>query len=119
MRDAEVSNAAPQFPCPFQHSCPCHSLLAPLPNPQSLLARSLPPGVLHQEVQFDRFEEAADGSFVTLHFKGGRPPMTARLLVGADGGQSGIREQVLGDGPPLYQGEGCPLLVGPRGGCCL
>ncbi|KAI7839966.1 hypothetical protein COHA_006287 [Chlorella ohadii] len=56
-----------------------------------------------QEVQFERFEEAADGSYVTLHFKGGRPPMTARLLIGADGGQSGIREQLLADGPPLYQ----------------
>jgi salicylate hydroxylase len=77
-------------------SCAWHEL-------QSLLAHSLPPGVLHQEVQFDRFEEAADGSSVTLHFKGGRPPMTTRLIVGADGGQSGVRQQVLADGPPLYQ----------------
>ena len=84
------------------------------PSPrQSLLARSLPPGVLHQEVQFDRFEEGADGSHVTLHFKGGRPPLTARLVVGADGGQSGVRQQVLGDGPPLYQGErGRTLFLG-------
>ena len=72
---------------------------------QSLLARSLPPGVLHQEVQFERFEEAADASHVTLHFKGGRPPLTARLLIGADGSQSGVRQQLFGDGPPIYTGK--------------
>ena len=80
------------------------TLPVPSPLPQALLARSLPPGTLRQEVHFDRFEEAADGSHLTLHFQGGRPPLTARLLIGADGGQSGVRQQLLGDGPPLYQG---------------
>lgn len=79
----------------------------PCSNPrclQGLLAASLPPGVLHEEVHFDRFEDAADGSHVTLHFKGSQPPVTARLVVGADGGQSRVRQQVIGDGPPLFQG---------------
>ena len=71
--------------------------------PQSTLASELPPGVLHQDAAFERLEQGPAG--VALHFAGGRPPLTARLVVGADGGQSRVRQQVLGDGPPLYIGE--------------
>lgn len=74
-----------------------------LPPMQATLAAALPPGVLHQEAALQRFEEAEDG--VTLHFHGGRrQPVTARLLIGADGAQSGVREQLLGDGPPTFLG---------------
>lgn len=83
----------------------CFMCLAPLPRQpmQATLAAALPPGVLHQEAAFAGYEEAADG--VTLHFHGGQqPPVTARLLIGADGAQSGVREQLLGDGPPTFLG---------------
>lgn len=44
---------------------------------------------------------------VTLHFTAGaHPPVKARLLVGADGSQSGVRAQLFDDGPPLFAGEG-------------
>ncbi|KAI3424950.1 hypothetical protein D9Q98_008332 [Chlorella vulgaris] len=69
---------------------------------QSLLAAHLPPGLLHQQAVFDRYEEADEG--VTIHFQGGRPPVTARLLVGCDGGQSAVRKQCIGDGPPVFAG---------------
>ena len=72
------------------------------PLRQATVARALPPGVLHQGAAFERLEQGPAG--VTLHFAGGRPPATARLVVGADGGQSRVRQQVLGDGPPLYSG---------------
>jgi 2-polyprenyl-6-methoxyphenol hydroxylase-like FAD-dependent oxidoreductase len=69
---------------------------------QSVLAAHLPPGLLHQQAVFDRYEEADEG--VTIHFQGGRPPVTARLLVGCDGGQSAVRKQCIGDGPPVFAG---------------
>lgn len=56
-----------------------------------------------------RVPQSADGDGcdggVTLHFtSGAHPPVKARLLVGADGSQSGVRAQLLGDGPPLFAG---------------
>ena len=84
-----------------------HSAPPPLcrPTTQAALAGCLPPDVLHQQAPLDRLEESPDGSHVTLHFKGDRPPVTALLVVGADGGQSTVRSQVIGDGPPLFLGE--------------
>jgi 2-polyprenyl-6-methoxyphenol hydroxylase-like FAD-dependent oxidoreductase len=81
---------------------------------QAVLARQLPEGVLHQRAAFDRYEESEDG--VTIHFQQAAPssdgggsdsapsPVTARMLVGADGGQSAVRAQCIGDGPPLFLG---------------
>ncbi|PRW39250.1 FAD NAD(P)-binding domain-containing [Chlorella sorokiniana] len=80
---------------------------------QATLAAALPPGVLHQEAAFARNEEAAAG--VTLHFHGEqRPPMTAQLLIGADGAQSGVRQQLLEDGPPSFLGSAIWRGVAPE-----
>ena len=95
---------------------PTQAVLACLPYLQAVLARQLPEGVLHQHAAFDCYEESEDG--VTIHFQqaassgdsgGGDSdsapsPVTARMLVGADGGQSAVRAQCIGDGPPLFLG---------------
>lgn len=49
---------------------------------------------------------SADGDDgLTLHFVADtHPPVKARLVVGADGSQSGVRAQLLDDGPPLFAG---------------
>ena len=70
--------------------------------PQAALAGQLPAGMLHQQVAFDSFEES--GSGVTLRFQGDHQPVQARVVVGADGGQSALRAQLLNDGPPTYAG---------------
>ncbi|PSC68944.1 Isovaleryl-dehydrogenase [Micractinium conductrix] len=67
---------------------------------QAALAGQLPAGMLHQQVAFDSFEES--GSGVTLRFQGDHQPVQARVVVGADGGQSALRAQLLNDGPPTY-----------------
>lgn len=72
---------------------------------QALLAKSLPPGVLHQSTAFLGLEESEGGGSVTLRFAGGHPPVRARLVVGADGCQSAVRQQIIGDGPPLFAGK--------------
>lgn len=94
------SSLAPTRPCPT-------ASLA-----QAALAGCLPPGVLRQRAAFDRLEESTDGSYVTLHFKGGQAPVTTRLVVGADGCQSAVRQAVIGDGPPLFLGERLPAGCG-------
>lgn len=96
--------------CPRAQACPSSEAdsrrhvrrAPPPPTPQALLARSLPPGVLHQQTAVERLEEGPAG--ITLHFAGGCPPVTARLALGADGSQSFVRQLILGDGPPLYAG---------------
>lgn len=85
---------------------PCCRLTAmpTLPAAQAALADALPPDVLLQEAALARYEVAAGG--MTLHFHGSQqPPVTAQLLIGSDGAQSGVREQLLGDGPPMYLGR--------------
>lgn len=47
-----------------------------------------------------RYEEDAEG--VTLHFDEGQAPVRAKLLVGADGYFSRVRNQCLDDGPPDF-----------------
>lgn len=40
---------------------------------------------------------------MTVHFQGGSPgPVRAKVLVGADGYFSAVRQQCLGDGPPEF-----------------
>src|SRR5690349_5729887 len=41
-----------------------------------------------------------------VFFKGGRAPVKARLLVGADGGTSRVQKQCLGDNQLEYAGAG-------------
>ena len=63
--------------------------------------------------RFESYEEDSEG--VTVHFQGGRPgPVRARVLVGADGYFSAVRQQCLGDGPPEF-GVRCPFC--PALGC--
>ncbi|KAL4444570.1 hypothetical protein ABPG77_002387 [Micractinium sp. CCAP 211/92] len=71
---------------------------------QSTLAEALPAGVLHTN---HRFLGCADeGGCVRAEFATAQGVRTvkAALLVGADGGQSAVREALLGDGPPLFLG---------------
>ncbi|WP_322080970.1 FAD binding domain-containing protein [Burkholderia sp. BCC1972] len=65
------------------------------------LKRALPAGVVHAGVSFERFEQEGDG--VIAHFADGRVER-ADLLVGADGGRSTVRAQLLPDAQPAYAG---------------
>ncbi|KAL4436862.1 hypothetical protein ABPG75_004001 [Micractinium tetrahymenae] len=93
--------------------CAWHSL-------QTTLAAELPEGVLRQQAPLDRYAEApadgnGQGAGPTLHFKPGtHPPVNARLVVGADGSQSGVRVQLLDDGPPLFADTAIWRAVQPR-----
>ncbi|GAB4822622.1 hypothetical protein N2152v2_009668 [Parachlorella kessleri] len=85
-----------------------------------MLAESLPEGVLQTGMAFERYDEAAgenggEGTtegHLQVHFRQLRPKadeqesvtVNAKLLVGADGNMSGVRQQVLGDGPPQFLG---------------
>lgn len=57
---------------------------------------------LHLKSTVSRFEQDADG--VTLHLKDGRK-VAADVLLGADGGFSGVRRQLLNDGTPQPTGH--------------
>jgi 2-polyprenyl-6-methoxyphenol hydroxylase-like FAD-dependent oxidoreductase len=49
------------------------------------------------------YEQDASSGLLTVHFRGGQqPPVTAGLLVAADGYFSRVRRQAVGDGPPAY-----------------
>ncbi|MGY4724334.1 FAD binding domain-containing protein [Burkholderia pyrrocinia] len=65
------------------------------------LKRALPAGVVHAGVSFERF--AQEGDRVIAHFADGRVEQ-ADLLVGADGGRSNVRAQLLPDTRPAYAG---------------
>jgi 2-polyprenyl-6-methoxyphenol hydroxylase-like FAD-dependent oxidoreductase len=57
--------------------------------------------------RFESYEEDSEG--VTVHFQGGMPgAVRAKVLVGADGYFSGVRQQCLDDGPPNF-GVCCSL----------
>ena len=70
---------------------------------QAVLARQLPPGMLHTETMFDSYEEGDDS--LTVRFKDGSEEISARLLIGCDGSQSAVRAQCLADGPPEFLSE--------------
>lgn len=72
---------------------------------QRELAAALPDGVLHPRHRFVDYQETAEG--VSVQFEGPEGPASveAALLVGCDGSQSLVREQLLGDGPPAYLGK--------------
>ncbi|KAL4444569.1 hypothetical protein ABPG77_002386 [Micractinium sp. CCAP 211/92] len=71
---------------------------------QSTLAEALPAGVLHTNHRF--LGCAQEGGCVRAEFDTAQGVRTvkAALLVGADGGQSAVREALLGDGPPQFLG---------------
>lgn len=73
---------------------------------QRELAAALPPGVLRTSHRFVRFAETADG--VEAEFEtadGGTITVEAGLLIGCDGSQSPVRQQLFGDGPPTFLRE--------------
>ncbi len=56
-------------------------------------------GVCH--CSFESYEEDEEG--VTVRFAGGEPgPVRAKVLIGADGYFSAVRQQCLDDGPPNF-----------------
>ncbi|MDS0793090.1 FAD binding domain-containing protein [Burkholderia pseudomultivorans] len=65
------------------------------------LKRALPADVVHAGVSFERF--TGEGDDVIAHFADGRAER-ADLLVGADGGRSNVRAQLLPDARPAYAG---------------
>ncbi|KVN38660.1 hypothetical protein WJ63_01310 [Burkholderia pyrrocinia] len=65
------------------------------------LKHALPAGVVHAGESFERFEQ--DGDRVIARFASGRVEQ-ADLLVGADGGRSNVRAQLLPDARPAYAG---------------
>lgn len=65
------------------------------------LKRALPADVVHAGESFERFEQ--DGDRVIARFASGRVEQ-ADLLVGADGGRSNVRAQLLPDARPAYAG---------------
>jgi salicylate hydroxylase len=69
---------------------------------QSALLKFLPEEALVLGHRLARFEE--DDRGVSVWFEGSDNPVRARLLVGADGGRSLVRQQLLGDGQPVYTG---------------
>ncbi|KVD48863.1 hypothetical protein WS61_06550 [Burkholderia sp. ABCPW 11] len=65
------------------------------------LKRALPAGVIQAGDAFERFEQ--DGERIVAHFASGRAE-TADLLIGADGGRSTVRAQLLPDVRSTYAG---------------
>eukprot|EP00873_Tetraselmis_striata_P011464 jgi/Tetstr1/431728/TSEL_021252.t1 len=68
---------------------------------RDVLANNLPKGVLQTDASFSHYEEGIDG--VTLHFHN-RAPLHAKLLLGADGANSLVRQQALSESLPPFQG---------------
>ncbi|AKU98728.1 Salicylate hydroxylase [Labilithrix luteola] len=65
------------------------------------LKRALPSDVIHGGESFVRFQQ--DGTGLEAHFESGRVEQ-AELLVGADGGRSRVRAQLLPSSLPVYAG---------------
>lgn len=60
--------------------------------------------MLRTRHRFVRYEEGEDGVEVEFETPEGPRRLRAALLIGCDGGQSAVREQLIGDGPPQYLG---------------
>lgn len=85
-----------------QEDCNLYGVLAHGPVPslawhalQALLAGALPLGVLRQGTSVVGYEQDASAGCVRVRLEPGGEEMAARLLVGADGGQSCVRQQLL------------------------
>ncbi|KAL4449444.1 hypothetical protein ABPG77_007088 [Micractinium sp. CCAP 211/92] len=81
---------------------------------QSTLARALPDGVLQTGHRFLSFSDGPDGVAADFETAQGVRRLEARLLIGADGGQSAVRQALLGDGPPEFLGMAIWRAVRPR-----
>eukprot|EP00884_Botryococcus_braunii_P001468 jgi/Botrbrau1/11321/Bobra.0038s0081.1 len=69
---------------------------------RNALAEPLPPETVQMGSKVLGYEENKDDT-VTLQFQEGREEVRARILIGADGYFSRIRQGMLGDGPPTFQ----------------
>eukprot|EP00245_Coleochaete_scutata_P002224 TRINITY_DN1293_c0_g1_i2.p1 TRINITY_DN1293_c0_g1~~TRINITY_DN1293_c0_g1_i2.p1 ORF type:complete len:576 (-),score=70.47 TRINITY_DN1293_c0_g1_i2:248-1858(-) len=84
-----------------------HPGLVPWYILQRSFAATLPTESLHLGHSFDTLEQDSDG--VTLTFSRGgesgereRVGVRAKVVIGADGNQSAVRQIILNDGPPLF-----------------
>lgn len=68
---------------------------------QEILASALPPDVIHLNWRYIGFEQ--NDNSVQVRFDGN--PVQADLLIGADGINSVVRQQLMGDVPPRYAGR--------------
>ncbi|NEQ36849.1 MAG: NAD(P)-binding protein [Okeania sp. SIO3I5] len=66
---------------------------------QQILASFLPPDVIHLNYRCINFEQ--NENTVITHFENGKT-VVADLLIGADGGNSVVRQKLIGDGQPQY-----------------
>ena len=71
------------------------------PDVLKVLADNVPPDRVHLGRAVSRFEQRSDG--VVVHFESGQS-VQGDVLVGCDGLRSAVRDQQLGDGPPIYAG---------------
>lgn len=76
--------------------------------------------MLRTRHRFLRYQEGEDGVVVEFDTPEGPARLHASLLIGCDGGQSAVREQLIGDGPPQYLGEagGAAAVGGDAGAPC-
>lgn len=81
---------------------------------QSTLAGALPPGVLHTGHRFLGFSEGPSGLAAEFDTAQGVRQLEAAVLIGADGGQSAVRQALLQDGPPQFLGMAIWRAVRPR-----
>jgi hypothetical protein len=84
---------------------------------QRELADALPAHAhLHTRRRFLRYAESGAGVLAEFAGPDGEVHrVEASLLIGADGGQSAVREQLLGDGPPTYLGAPAAGATGLQG----
>ncbi|KAL4443809.1 hypothetical protein ABPG75_011546 [Micractinium tetrahymenae] len=81
---------------------------------QSTLAEALPPGTLHTGHRFLGYSESSGGVAAQFETAQGVRTIEAGVLIGADGGQSAVRQALLGDGPPQFLGMAIWRAVRPR-----
>ncbi|MBD2068225.1 FAD-dependent monooxygenase [Leptolyngbya sp. FACHB-671] len=69
---------------------------------QAILASTLPPEIIHLQHHCVGFEQ--QDNKVEVHFANGKT-VQADLLIGADGINSVVRQELIGDGTPTYAGR--------------
>ncbi|MBD1998713.1 FAD-dependent monooxygenase [Leptolyngbya sp. FACHB-541] len=69
---------------------------------QAILASTLPPEIIHLQHRCVGFEQ--QDNKVEVHFANGKT-VQADLLIGADGINSVVRQEIIGDGTPTYAGR--------------